>query len=183
MKRIGVVLLFLNLCCTVAFSQEWSISTNLAGYAGLGTMNIEAGYAPHQHWSVGAQARYNPFTFQSRQGTFQAKQRSVALIARWWPWHSWSGWWVATKLQYQEYNVGGIISRRTEEGDKVGVGLVAGYTYMVHPHINIEFGAGGWTGEKWYTAYSCPSCGVKEDSGHKAFVLPDDLIVSICYVF
>ena len=90
---------------------------------------------------------------------------------------------MAAKLQYQEYNAGGILSCRTEEGDRAGVGLTVGYTYMLHPHVNMEFGLGGWAGCKWYTVYSCPKCGIKEENGRKAFILPNDLIVSIAYVF
>jgi len=184
LKRIGVVLLFLLVSSAEVFSQEWSVSTNLIGYLNLATFNAEVSYAAAQHISVTASAKYNPFTYHpgtARQ--FQSRQQTYAAGIRWWPWHSLSGWWVAAKLQYQEYNAGGILSRRTEEGDKVGLGLTAGYTYMLHPHVNMEFGLGGWTGCKWYTVYSCPKCGITEESGRKAFILPNDLLVSIVYVF
>ncbi len=184
MKRIGIIILTVLLARTaVASAQEWSVSTNVAGLAELGTFNIEASYGVQQHWSVNAGARYNPFTFQSSRGQFQTKQRTISVGSRWWPWHIWSGWWVAAKTQYQEYNFGGIVSDRTEEGDKVGVSLGAGYTYMLHPHLNIEFGLAGWTGYKWYTVYACPRCGAITDSGAKAFVLPDEIILSLSYVF
>ena len=184
MKRIGVAVIILLVSSTVVFSQEFSLSTNLVGYANLGTMNAEFSYAATRHISVNASVKYNPFTFHkgtSRQ--FQSRQQSYAAGIRWWPWHSLSGWWVAAKLQYQEYNAGGILSCRTEEGDRAGVGLTVGYTYMLHPHVNMEFGLGGWAGCKWYTVYSCPKCGIKEENGRKAFILPNDLIVSIAYVF
>lgn len=183
MKHAVAVLSFL-LVSTVVFSQEWSVSTNLLGYVNLGTLNAEVSYAAAQRVSVTASVKYNPFTY--RRGTakqFQNRQQTYAAGIRWWPWHSLSGWWVAAKLQYQEYNTGGILSRRTEEGDKAGFGLTAGYTCMLHPHVNIEFGMGAWTGCRWYTVYSCPKCGITEDSGIKAFVLPNDLLVSIVYVF
>lgn len=184
MKRIGAVLVFLLVSTTVVFSQEWAVSTNLVGYLNLGTLNVEASYAPLRHMSIHASAKYNPFTFHSPNGTqFQERQQSYAVGLRWWPWHIQSGWWVAAKLQYQEYNIGGITSSRTEEGDRAGLGLTAGYTYMLHQHINLEFGIGGWAGYKWYTAYSCPKCGMTTDEGGKPFVLPNDLIVSIVYVF
>ena len=169
---------------TVAFSQEWAVSTNLAGYLNLGTINAEVSYAPLQHLSVNVSAKYNPFTYHSPKGTqFQERQQTYAAGIRWWPWHIMSGWWVAAKLQYQEYNIGGFSTSRTEEGDKAGLGLSAGYTYMLHKHLNLEFGVGGWGGYKWYTVYSCPKCGITEETGHKAFILPNDLILSIVYVF
>ena len=44
-------------------AQNASLSTNLAGYAQLGTLNCEASYAVARHWSLTAGLRYNPFTF------------------------------------------------------------------------------------------------------------------------
>jgi len=179
-----MALLVLILSTAVAYSQEWTVSTNLVDYLNLGTLNVEASYAPLRHMSVNISARYNPFSFHSPKGTqFQERQQSYAAGLRWWPWHIMSGWWLAGKLQYQEYNVGGLRTARTEEGDRVGLGLTAGYTYMLHKHFNLEFGIGGWGGYKWYTVYSCPKCGMTEETGSKAFILPNDLLVSIVYVF
>lgn len=183
MRHIGVAVALLLASAPKADAQKWAVSTNLVGYLHFGTFNAEVSYGPLQHWSFSAAAKYNPFTFHSKKGQYQLRQQTAALSARWWPWHVWSGWWVAARLQYQEYNAGGLISSRTEEGDRVGVGFAGGYTYMLHPHLNIEFGLGFWTGGQWYTAYSCPKCGMTLESGFKGFILPNDLIVSLCYVF
>lgn len=183
-KRIVVAFLLLMSIPAISYSQEWAVSTNLLGYVNLGTLNIEASYAPLRHMSINASARFNPFTYHTANGSqFQEKQQTYAIGLRWWPWHVNSGWWVAAKTQYQEYNQGGILSSRTEEGDKVGLSTAVGYTLMLHKHINMEFGIGGWTGYKWYTVYSCPKCGITLEKGSKAFILPDDLLVSISYVF
>lgn len=182
-KRIWVALLLLLAPLPHAAAQEWAVSTNLISYLHLGTLNAQVAWGPLQHWSFGVEAKYNPFTYHSKKGQFQLRQQSYSLSGRWWPWHVWSGWWVAAKIQYQEYNAGGIIPGRTEEGDRVGAGLTAGYTHMLHPHLNMEFGLGLWAGAQWYTRYSCPKCGYVVGSGVKAFVLPSDVIVSLCYVF
>lgn len=167
-----------------ANAQKWSVSTNALELANLGTLNMEASYAVSQHWSLNAGARYNPFTFASgRDNQFQNRKRAVALGGRWWPWHVWSGWWMSAKLQGLEYNVGGILSDKTEEGDSVGAGFSAGYTYMINQHFNFEIGLGAWAGMKWYTVYSCPNCGTIVERGKRMFALPDDLILSLCYVF
>ena len=94
-----------------------------------------------------------------------------------------SGWWFAGKLRYQEYNHGGIISRKAEEGDRFGAGAYAGYTYMLSSHFNLEFGLGFWTGMAVFREYSCQKCGVTTAHGRKYFLLPDDLMISIAYVF
>lgn len=183
MKRI--ILFFLLLLSPLARAQKVSVSANLLGYATLGTLNAEVSYAVSRRWSLTAGAMYNPFTFRKddpdRQ--FQHRQQSYALGARFWPWHTLSGWWFASKLRYQEYNSGGIFSRESQEGDRGGLGLYAGYTHMLAPHFNIEFGVGLWAGADVYKRYSCTVCGTTVGSGVKAFVLPDDIAVSVVYVF
>lgn len=177
-----VLLVALSPCI---YGQKISVSTNVLGYAGLGTMNVDASYAFSRHWSVVAGFRYNPFTFKDgdQDEQFQYRQQSYAAGVRLWPWHIWTGWWFASKLRYQEYNIGGILGPVTQEGDRFGVGLYSGYTHMISSHFNIEFGLGLWTGGDFYKRYSCPVCGLTIDEGRKAFVLPDDLMISLVYVF
>ena len=166
-------------------AQTFSVSTDLLGYARLGTMNLDASYAMSRRWSLTAGVRYNPFTFRKGdpERQFQSRQQSYAVGVRMWPWHTWTGWWFAGKLRYQEYNMGGIVSPKTEEGDRIGGGLYAGYTHMLSSHFNIEFGVGMWSGMAWCRQYSCPVCGLTTDSGRKFFVLPDDVMISLAYVF
>lgn len=186
MKRL-LVAFALIFCVTQAqaYSNRFGLSANLLDYARLGTMNMDFSYAVSKHWSLMAGARYNPFTFRKgdpdRQ--FQYRQISCAAGARLWPWHVWSGWWFAGKVRYQEYNAGGLGTPETEEGDRVGAGLYAGYTLMLTPHLNMEFGLGFWGGLDWYRRYSCPVCGILEDGGRRPFVRPDDFMISLVYVF
>jgi len=166
------------------FAQKWEISTNILEYANLGTFNLEGGYALAQHWSIHLGARYNPFSYGTEEkGYFQNKKQSYAAGVRWWAWHTWSGFWLAGKAQYLEYNSGGIFTSKTEEGDAVGGSLSLGYTYMVTPRLNLDFGAGIWAGKKYYTSYSCPRCGITTGKGSKTFVMPNDFLVSLSYVF
>lgn len=187
MKKIisSFAVICLLFMCRDVFAQKFSVSTDLLGYARLGTFNIEASYALDRYWSLTAGARYNPFTFRegNPEKQFQSRQQSYSVGARVWPWHTWSGWWFAGKLRYQEYSTGGIISRKTEEGDRFGAGVYAGYTYMLTPHLNLELGIGLWAGMAAYTSYSCPVCGLTSESGRKFFMLPDDFMISLAYVF
>ena len=180
-----IILMLLPSLLNVAMANRFGISTNLLDYARLGTLNLDASYAASRHWSFVAGARYNPFTFREddpdRQ--FQYRQQSYSVGARWWLWHTWSGWWFGGKARYQEYNVGGLGKPETEEGDRVGAGLYVGYTHMLAPHLNMEFGLGFWGGRSWYTVYSCPTCGVTVEAGQEYFVRPDDLMISLVYVF
>ena len=166
-------------------AQKISISTNLLGYAALGTMNAEISYSVSRRWSIVAGARYNPFTFRAGDDDrqFQLRQQSYSLGARLWPWHTLSGWWFSSKVRYQEYNNGGILSKSSSEGDRIGLGLYSGYTHMLSRHLNIEFALGLWTGADVFRNYSCTRCGITLDSGIVAFVSPDDIAVSLVYVF
>ena len=86
MRRIVmIVLAVITAFQASVFAQNVALSTNLAGYAFLGTMNLEASYALAQHWSVNAAMRYNPFTFGSEDSTVQMRQQAYALGARYWP--------------------------------------------------------------------------------------------------
>ena len=173
------------LSCQLVHAQDFSLSTDLLGYVRLGTMNVDASYAVSRRWSIVAGARYNPFTFRKGdiERQFQSRQQSYSIGARLWPWHIWSGWWFAGKLRYQEYNEGGIVSRKTEEGDRVGGGLYAGYTHMISSHFNIELGVGLWAGMDRFRQYDCPVCGHVLASGNRMFLRPDDIMISLAYVF
>ena len=168
-----------------AYAQKGSVSTNLLDYAALGTLNLDISYAFSRHYSLTAGVRYNPFTFNegNKDRQFQYRQQSYSLGVRMWPWHTWSGWWLASKVRYQEYNYGGIIGPETQEGDRVGLGVYSGYTHMISQHFNIEFGLGIWGGLDVYRKYNCPICGLTVAEGRKGFLLPDDLMISLVYVF
>ena len=186
MKRISLWLAALLLLLSEPLSAgKFSLSTDLLGYAALGTLNLDGSYAVSRRWSLTAGARYNPFTFRKADPArqFQFRQQSYALGARMWPWHTGSGWWFAGKMRYQEYNRGGLFLNDTREGDRFGAGIYAGYTHMLTAHLNLEFGLGLWAGMDVYRKYSCPKCGTVTSSGKAGFILPDDAMISIAYVF
>ncbi len=167
-------------------AQKYTISTNLLDYMALGTVNIEGSCSVSRRMSITAGVRYNPFEFRkdNPEEQIQMKQQSYSLGVRVWPWHIWSGWWLAGKGRYQEYNFGGLMGNpETQEGDRFGLGFYAGYTHMLGPHFNIEFGLGFWGGIDSYRKYSCQVCGVTMSEGRKGFVLPDDAMISLVYVF
>ena len=180
-----MMMLFLAalLVSVAASGQEFAISTNLVDYANLGTLNVEASYGVAQHWSVDAGAKYNPFSFGNGGQVKQNRQRSLSAGARYWPWHIYSGWWLAASLRWQEYNAGGLDNPETAEGDRFGSAVKGGYSYMVSRHFNLNIGMGVWAGRDAFTVYSCPTCGRVVDHGAKFFVLPSDFIMSLSYIF
>lgn len=182
MNKLLIVILSLFFSAGLA-GQELAVSTNLIEYVNLGTMNIDASYGFARHWSAEAGVKYNPFSFGEGGDALQNRQRTFSAGARYWPWHIFSGWWVAGHVRYQEYNAGGLVSEETSEGDRFGSAVQAGYSYMISPHLNLNLGAGIWAGRDVYKVYACPSCGRVLDHGSKFFVLPSDIIVALAYIF
>ena len=185
MKRIIITALIIACGSLAARAQQWSVGTNAVDWLNFGTMNMEASAAVAQHLSINASVKYNPWTFNGSSPQTQMQNRELTARAgiRWWPWHIYSGWWISAALQYQEYNRGGIISQRTEEGDAYGLSPGAGYSLMLHEKLNLDFGFSFWTGQKTYITYACPSCGRITDKGSKWFIMPNEVRVAIQYIF
>ena len=178
----------------VATAQTWAVAANAADMMDLGTIGVEGSVAVAQHWSIHAGAKVNPWTFNRHNtwnGLFsepdpdqkQSRKQTYAIGARWWPWNVYSGWWVGGKAQYQEYNRGGIITKTAEEGDAFGAALSGGYSLMLKEHWNLDFGLGVWGGWTNYRKYEYPENGKLIDQGHKWFFLPNEVILSIVYIF
>ena len=201
MKKLFVVFLFMIVGSAAAMAQTWAVAANAADMADLGTIGVEGSAAVSQHWSIHAGAKFNPWTFAKKDtfnGLFsepnpdqkQDRKQTYAVGARWWPWNVYSGWWVGGKAQYQEYNRGGLRlpigvgnDGGAEEGDAFGAALSGGYSLMLKEHWNLDFGLGVWGGWTKYRKYEFPENGKLIDEGGKWFFLPNEVIVSIVYVF
>lgn len=196
MKRFLLFVLFVLALPLGLSAQRFSVGTNAVDWADLGTVNLELGAAVGQHFSIHPSFRYNPWTFrkgdpQDRfedpvgdgEKQFENRKQAYALSLRYWPWYVYSGWWFYLRGQYMEYNRGGLIHHTAEEADAYGAGLGVGYTHMIHKNWNIEFGLGVWGGMRDYKTYRCTNCGTIIDQGKKPFILPDDVFVSLVYIF
>lgn len=183
-----VIALCVTICsfAPVCIAQRWSVSTNAAEWANLVTVNARVGVAVNQRWSLHLGGRYNPFTYHKgdSERQFQERQATVQVESRFWPWHVYSGWWIAAGVQYSRFNRGGLFGdRESEEGDAAGGSLAFGYTLMVSSWFNVEFGLGLWGGYKRYTKYECPMCGREISKGSKGFVTPNEAIINMVFVF
>jgi len=187
MRRVLIVLALLggSIGSFRCYGQMFSVGTNIIGLADLGTANLEMSAAVARHLSFNGYLRYNPWTFRSGDCTsqFQNRKRSISVSARWWPWYVYSGWWFSLGGELMEYNRGGLFTKETEEGIAVGAVISGGYTLMIHRNWNLELGLSMWAGGTNYTRYDCPICGRMIESGIKTFLLPDDVKLSVVYVF
>jgi hypothetical protein len=178
-----IVLLFF---CTAARAQHVAIGTNAVDWVNLGTANIEVGLSIGQHFSISTGGRYNPWTFYSKRQDLPMHNNVKVAYAgvRYWPWYVFSGWWVGLKGQYEQFMQGGFWRPMLEEGTAVGAGLSGGYTWMVHKHLNLEFGL-GLVGGRYtdYARYKCSDCVDLITSGPRNFLKIDDLVIALVYVF
>ena len=158
-----------------AVAQELSFSTNVVDYARSGSANLEASYGFTRHWSVNAGMKYD--------SGGMLRQQLYSVGTRFWPWHIYSGWWLSGKLQYQEFNEAETVTLITSEGDRYGAGIGAGYSKMLGKHFNLDLGIGLWVGYTKYVTYACPTCGRRTGAGNTAFMLPNDMIIALSYIF
>ena len=194
MRKLVILISSLFLFAAAASAQTWAVAVNAADAIDLGTIGLEGSVAVGQHWSIHAGAKVNPWTFSKHDtwnGLFsepdpdqkQDRKQVYAIGARWWPWNVYSGWWVGAKAQYQEYNHGGIITKTAEEGDAFGAALAGGYSMMLKEHWNLDFGLGVWGAWTKYRKFAYPENGKITEEGHKWFFLPNEVILSLVYIF
>ena len=209
MRKLVISFFIIAISVASAMAQNWAVAVNAADMLDLGTMSMEGSVAVSQHWSLHAGAKVNPWTFAKHDtwnGLFsepdpeqkQDRKQVYAIGARWWPWNVYSGWWVGGKAQYQEYNRGGLrlpIGVGNDsvhagdgvvgavEGDAFGASLSGGYSLMLKEHWNLDFGLGVWGGWTKYRKYEFPENGKLIDVGRKWFCMPNEVILSIVYIF
>ncbi len=183
-KAVLPLIFFIAASCGTLYAQRLSVATNLLGYANLGTINGEIGLGVSRHFSVYLQTKYNPFTYrEGREDQFQNRQATLSAGCRYWFWHTWSGWFLSGQAGYSKYNVGGIISQKSTEGDAFGITFGGGYALMLTKRLNIDFGAGVMGGLADYSKYSCTKCGKMEKKGKRLFVAPNNILVQLSYMF
>ncbi len=167
-------------------AQRFALSTNVVDLANYGTLNLDAGYSLSQHFSVVGGVKYNPWDFSKDDEDIYNNLFAVFAGFRYWPWYTNSGLWFQAKGQYADYSITGTWRHALDEGRGAGVGLAAGYTFMLSPHFNVELGFGGWAGKLFeHNLYECSDCmRLREsESGPGAFVDFDNIAVSLTYIF
>lgn len=161
--------------------RRFCIGTNIFDYLNLCTLNLEGGMSISRHLSIHLSGKYNPFSWSGPSGTFQERQLSASVDARFWPWYIYSGWYYGGGLRFRQYNIGGITSKNCEEGNAFGAALKGGYALMINRWMNIEFGLGAWCGVTSYRSFEKPLCGKLTGSGTKFFILPDSISISVIF--
>ena len=187
MKKRLLIPLFILIAALSAEAQQVSLQTNVLDWLALGTVNMEAGLAVSQHFSLFAGGRYNPWSFETDNPKAQLlnQQQTAYIGARYWTWYVNSGLWFAIKGQYQNYVNTGLWRAALKEGrNGWGGGLSFGYSHMLSKHINLEAGVGAWIVHYGaYNYYDSPRKMTARHEGPATLVYPDFVSLSIVYVF
>ena len=188
MKRL-LIIGSLGLMFPLAGSaQIWTVQTNVLDWAALGTVNAEFGVSLSQHFSLVAGGRYNPWEFEDTKHDVLVRnqQQTAYLGLRYWPWYVNSGFWITAKAQFMASFSNTCIWRPALEEGRNGIGgaLSAGYTFMLSKHLNLETGIGAWAGVfQEYSLWDSQKKYSLRESGRKTFILPDQVSLSLVYVF
>jgi len=163
--------------------RRWAISTNIIGYFDRGTLNVEAQYALSRHFTADVQARLNPWASNGKDSFME--QHTVANVgARYWPWYVYSGLWFRSSLIAANYCLGGIFSNETpERGNSYGLEAAAGYSIIVCPWFNIDFGLGLWGGYKDYRRYENIGMTDVKYQNNNAFIGMSEAALSLVFIF
>ena len=161
-----------------------ALSTNAADYIYLLTPNADVQVAVGRRFTVQAGLKYNRWSWgYGTDKEMKNRQQTYFLGARWWPWYTYSGWYVGLAAQWQEYDRGGLLRKDSESGRAYGLSVSGGYALQVTRWFNIDFGIGVWGGSKTYTLYACPYCGRKIEEGRKFFFLPNEARIAAQFIF
>lgn len=170
-----------------AQTKTWTVSTNALSWLNLGTINAEGAVSVHNHFSINAGFTANPWKMTSPTYVDLINRQYGGYIgAKYWPWHTFSEWWVGAKLQYKNFEEVGLLSPNYITGDAIGAGFSAGYSIMISDHFNIDFGLGFWGGRcikytKYKGKYKEESMVV--DTKPRNFFFLDNVMVSLVYIF
>ena len=163
---------------------RFAVSTNVADYVNLLTPNVDVQYAVGRRVTAQIGVKYNNWSFNHRtENEMKNRQQTYYAGARWWPWYTYSGWWLGGAAQYQEYDRGGVFTKDSEAGNAFGLVLSGGYSIQIAKWLNFDMGIGFWGGRTEYVLYACPNCGKKVDEGKKFFVLPNEARVALQFIF
>lgn len=165
---------------------HWAVSTNLAKWAFLGTANLGLHFPLAKSWSAELQGRYNPWTYHNDSDSKRMtwRERTLAAGARGWLNGCFeAGPYIGLGAQYTQFNRGGVFGDKTYEGVAYGAYLKAGWLARITDHWKFEAGLGVIGAWADYDVYKCSVCGRQLDSRERWILFPDELNLSIVYVF
>lgn len=172
-----IILLVFILSVTGLSAQSYSLGTNIPAL-GTATINTEASMALNRKWSLHLPVYYNPFVFKDNK---KWQNLTVMPGVRYWLLESYVNGFIGVNAIGSKYHLSWKKSRY--EGQAYGIGISAGYAWLLSPRWNLELEGG--IGLVWadYTEYECEECGRQRGEYTRWVVVPDKLALSLIYLF
>lgn len=191
MKTIRFFLLaaLLIVCATGIHGQEkslympkFAIKTN-ALYWATTTPNLGFEVALGKKMTLDVSGNYNPWEFSDNR---QLKHWLVQPELRYWLCERFYGHFFGLHAHYAEANVSNLdifgMGHYRYEGNIYGAGISYGYQWILGKRWSMEATIGVGYARIDYDKYNCGKCGSKLDSGHKNYIGPTKVGLSIIYV-
>ena len=189
MKRLrrsltGIAAALLLGCSAYAADNRWAVSTDLAAWARLCTINASIHHASGAHTSAGCSIEYNPFEFNSGEsGTLRIRCFTPQLFLCIWPGSPFDGLYAKGKVLWSVYNIAGIKADSFPEGTLAGVGVGAGYCHRIGDRFALSADIGTTAYHHNTTYYAGAHCGRILDRKKGFGLIPLDCSLSIiCFI-
>lgn len=172
-------------------AQQVALKTNLL-YDASTTPNIGMEVGLNKKHTFQVFYGLNPWKFGHGNDQKYLKHWVVNPEFRHWFCHRFNGSFVGIHAFGGQYNAANIkmpfgwwdeLQDHRFEGWYVGGGISYGYQWVMSKHWNFEAALGVGAAYIDYDKYGCGECGKKLDDGHKIYVGPTKLALSIMYLF
>ena len=161
-------------------------STTIPGNVRTATPNHGIDFALGQHGSIGASIGLKPWPRWLAWDYDKAvpakwRHRLVTLEGRWWPKRVYDGWFLGADALYLHYNFASlhlpfglypVLNNSRLQGDAVGAGLFAGYSWWLGEHWRLELAAGVAGAYNNADRYECDHCSAKVGTEQGAVIIP-----------
>lgn len=158
-------------------AQFYSLGTNIPA-VGAATFNAEISMTLDRKWSLHLPVYYNPFVFKNNK---KWQNFTVMPGVRYWLLESYVNGFVGLNAIGSKYHFSWKNSRY--EGQAYGLGISAGYAWLLSPRWNLELEGG--IGLVWtdYTQYECVKCGRQKGDYTRWVAVPNKFALSLIYLF
>ena len=185
----GIYCSFTSLACMAQTTYGGAIKTNLLYWATT-TPNIGTEIAVGKKHTAQIFFGLNPW---KQSGGDQSSLRHWLVMPeyRYWFKQNFNGWFLGAHALGGQYNVGSVklpfglkkqLRDHRYEGWYVGGGVTAGYQWKLASRLNLETSIGVGYIYSNYDKYKCGACGEKLYSGHKNYVGPTKVALSLVYL-
>lgn len=173
MKKILTIIFILSASGT--FAQKLAVKTN-AAYWATTTLNLGTELAIAPKMTIDITGNYNPFTFSNNK---KIMHWAIQPEWRYWTCQRFAGHFFGVHAHYGRYNGG--LEKYRYKGWFVGGGISYGYQWILGKRWNLETELGVGYAYLDYDKHMRKACGKFINTGHKNYIGPTKLSLSILY--